>query len=141
MGRLLIVIFGIIAIIFLLNLGDDEKSDADILSEYSDTETIAKPAPEDFKYSSSAVATAKERIIKWKSKNHIKLDLNAGKAYVNSALWLLANVDQKKELMSTIMIYTESEYGKSERITRFYDYQTGKQIAKWTPIDGYDLDY
>ena len=111
---------------------------------YSEYATSDKPDVENYSsenWSPNAIRISTERVNKWMELGALKIKSDLEKAYITRDVWSAANIDQKVEILQTIIIYQDSKLGKRHVSYDFFDYNSGKKIASWNKFSGFNYDY
>lgn len=92
-------------------------------------------------YSTETRTKVENRVGKWQENGYLKLDLENEKAWIDPILWDNVDVDGKKEILATILVYTQIQKRK-ERMASFdfFNKNTGKQIASYSYFSGFSLE-
>lgn len=72
-----------------------------------------------------------------------EIDLNANAVYVNKSMWsmTLGNYKKKRKFAKVVSSYIAYEKDNNTTIgCTIYDYETGKAIAEWGPVSGYNTE-
>ncbi len=103
---------------------------------HSSKKTIPSPSS---KYSESTVSTSKSRVERWLSLGYIKIKSDE-EIFISSELWSSVDIDGKREVVSTLLVYTEVFKNRGAfNSVDFFDKQTGKEIASWSDFSDLEI--
>lgn len=121
-----------------IKLDSIEKAKAEIDSKWIQPEIRSQSLSS--KYSEEVVSAAKSRVERWVSLNYVKIQSD-DKIYISPLLWDSVDIDGKKEVAYTLLVYTEVFQNKGAYSSvDFFDKQTGKEIASWSDFSGFEIN-
>lgn len=88
------------------------------------------------KYSSNALSLSESRVTRWISNGDLKINLDLDEVHISPNLWNALDVDGKKEVVSSILVYIEGVEGHDFSYLDFKDKNTDKEIASWSSVYG-----
>lgn len=92
------------------------------------------------KYSDGALRLSEQRVVRWVDLNYLKIDPELYEVHISPILWNQVDVDGKKEIMSSVMIYMEGVKNYEFNFIEFKDKNTDKDIGYWSTIAGFEIE-
>lgn len=71
--------------------------------------------------------------------DYLKINPEMYEVHISPSLWNQVDVDGKKEIMSSIMIYMEGVKEYDFNFIEFKDKNTDKDIGYWSTTSGFDI--